>query len=98
MPYFQGSEKVASYFQAHGIRYVVYVRPEHSHWLYQREFWFARMFNEEEIWRLVAPYFVDLLDNLTALRGTRKTVHEEAGIVVLDLAVPSGASGSAMTP
>ncbi len=86
MPYFKGSEPVAEYFLAHGIRYVMYVRPEHSHWLYQREFWFARMFNDEEIWRICAPYFVDLIDSLTALRDTRQNVHEEAGIVVLDLA------------
>jgi hypothetical protein len=86
MPYFEGPEKVAEYFLAHGIRYVVYVRPEFSHWLYQREFWFARMFNEEEIWRLCAPYFVDLIDTFTQLRDTRLNLHEEAGIVVLDLA------------
>jgi hypothetical protein len=88
MPYFEGPEKVAQYFLSHGIRYVVYVRPEFSHWLYQREFWFNRMFNEEEIWRLCAPYFVDLIDNFTALRDSRKNLHEEAGIVVLDLATP----------
>lgn len=86
MPYFEGPEKVAEYFLSHGIRYVVYVRPEFSHWLYQREFWFVRMFNEEEIWRLCAPYFVDLIDTFTALRESRKNLHEEAGIVVLDLA------------
>lgn len=98
MPYFQGPEKVAEYFLAHDIRYVVYVRPEHSHWLYQREFWFARMFNEEELWRLVAPYFVDLIDNFTALRSSRKVLQEEAGIVVLDLATPATSNGSAMVP
>ncbi len=86
MPYFQGSEKVAEYFLAHGLRYVVYVRPEFSRSLYQREFWFKRMFNEEELWRLCAPYFVDLIDTLTALRESRKNVYEEAGLVVLDLA------------
>ena len=86
MPYFQGSEKVAEYFLAHGMRYVVYVRPEFSHALYQRKFWFARMYNEEELWRLCAPYIVDLIDSLTQLRETRVNVYEEAGIVVLDLA------------
>jgi hypothetical protein len=86
MPYFQGPEKVAEYFLSHSIRYIVYVRPEFSHWLYQREFWFARMFNEEEIWRICAPYFVDLIDTFTSLSKTRKNLHEEAGIVVLDLA------------
>ena len=86
MPYFQGSEKVAEYFLAHGMRYVVYVRPEFSHALYQRKFWFARMYNEEELWRLCAPYIVDLIDSFTQLRDTRVNVYEEAGIVVLDLA------------
>jgi hypothetical protein len=86
MPYFEGPEKVAEYFLAHDIRYVVYVRPEFSHSLYQREFWFVRMFNEEEIWRMCAPYFVDFIDSLTSLRESRKNVYEEAGIVVLDLA------------
>lgn len=86
MPYFQGPEKVADYFAAQGVRYLVFVRPEFSHWLYQREFWFARMFNEEEIWRVTAPYFVDQIDSFTSLAKTRKVLHEEAGIVVLDLA------------
>jgi hypothetical protein len=86
MPYFEGPEMVAEYFLSHGIRYVVWVQPEFSHWLYQREFWFARMFNEEEIWRLCAPYFVDLIDTFSKLRDTRVNLHEEAGIVVLDLA------------
>jgi hypothetical protein len=86
MPYFEGPEKVAEYFLAHDIRYLVYVRPEFSHSLYQREFWLVRMFNEEEVWRLSAPYFVDLIDSLTQLRDSRNNVYEEAGIVVLDLA------------
>lgn len=88
MPYFQGPEKVAEYFLAHGIRYVMYVRPEFSHFLYRREFWFARFFDNEEIWRLCAPYFVDLIDSFTLLRDSRRNVYEEAGIVVLDLATP----------
>jgi len=86
MPYFEGPEPLAAYFLAHDIRYFVYVRPEFSHWLYQREFWFGRMFNEEEIWRICAPYFVDLIDNLGELRKSRAVLHEENGIVVLDLA------------
>ena len=86
MPYFEGPEKVAEYLLAHDIRYVVYVRPEFSHWLYQREFWFARMFNEEEIWRLCSPYFVDLIDTFTSFSETRRVIHEESGIVVVDLA------------
>ena len=60
--------------------------PEFSHALYQRKFWFARMYNEEELWRLCAPYIVDLIDSFTQLRDTRVNVYEEAGIVVLDLA------------
>jgi hypothetical protein len=86
MPYFEGPEKVAEYFLAHDIRYLVWVRGDFSQWLYQREFWFARMFNEEELWRLCAPYFVDMIDSFTALRDTRKNLAEENGIVVLDLA------------
>jgi hypothetical protein len=88
MPFFEGPEKVAQYFLAHGIRYVIYVRPEFSHFLYRREFWFSRMFDNEEIWRLCAPYFVDLIDSFTLLRDSRKNVYEEAGVVVLDLATP----------
>jgi hypothetical protein len=98
MPFFEGAEKLAAYFLAHDLRFLVVVRQEHSHWLYQREFWFGRIFNEEEIWRLCAPYFVDFLDNSTALRKTRKVLHEEAGIVVLDLAAASAAAGEPKTP
>jgi hypothetical protein len=88
MPFFRGSEPVAQYFLAHGIRYLMFVRPEFSQYLYQRSFWFDRMFAEEEIWRLVAPYFVDIIDSFTALSRSRRVMKEIGGIVVLDLATP----------
>lgn len=88
MPFFRGARELAAYFQGQHVRFLMYVRPEHSQALYQREFWFLRLFSDEEIWRVVAPYFLDFIDNLAELRQTTKVVTEEAGIVVLDLDAP----------
>jgi hypothetical protein len=89
MPFFRGPEPVAEYFLAHGIRYLMFVRQEFSQYLYQRSFWFDRMFADDEIWRIVSPYFVDLIDSFTALSKSRHVMKEIGGIVVLDLRTPA---------
>jgi hypothetical protein len=85
LPYFQGSEAVAQYFLGQKIRYLVFVRSAFSRFHYQREFWVQRLFAEEEIWRVVSPYFLDMIDTLATLSKTRTVLREDRGIVVLDL-------------
>ncbi len=85
IPCFQGPEVVADYFRAQGIRHVAFVLPDRSTFLYRREIWFNHIYDPDEIWRVYAPYIVDVIDNLVALASTRKHLHDEAGMLVLDL-------------
>ena len=43
---------------------------------YRREIWFDHLYDPDEIWRVYAPYIVDVMDNLVALSATRKHLHE----------------------
>ncbi len=85
LPCFSGPEPLAAYFAGLGIRYVAYVESEHSTFQYRRSVWLDHAYDPEEIWRIYAPYFVDVIDNLAALGASRKHLHDEAGMVVLDL-------------
>lgn len=85
IPCFRGPEPVADYLQAQGIRYVTFVEPARSTFMYRRDIWFDHLYDPDEIWRIYAPYITDVIDNLVALSATRKHLHEEAGMVVLDL-------------
>lgn len=85
MPYFLGSEPKAEYLKKIGVRYLMFVRAKFSRVHYRREFWFHRMFTDEEVWRIASPYEVDMVDSLAELRQSKKIVKELRGIVVLDL-------------
>jgi len=85
IPCFQGPEVVAEYFLAHGIRHVAFVLGDRSAYLYRTDVWFDHLFGTEEIWRVYAPYMVDVMANLAALADSRLRIHEEAGMVLLDL-------------
>jgi hypothetical protein len=85
IPCFQGPELVAEYLHSQGIRYLAFVQPESSVYLYRREIWFDHLYDPDEIWRIYAPYMVDVMDNLVALAVTRVHLHEESSMILLDL-------------
>jgi hypothetical protein len=88
LPYFQGPQAKAQYFKGLGIHHLLFVRSQSSRAHYKRDFWFHRMFAEEEIWRLFTPYQIDMIDDLAELARTHKILYEERGIVALDLDAP----------
>lgn len=85
LPYFRGAAAKADYFRRLGIRYLMFVTSDFSRVHYRREFWFQRMFTEEEIWRLYTPYQLDMIDSLAELKKGYRVLGEERGIVTLDL-------------
>ena len=85
IPAFQGPEAVAEYLRAQGVRHVAFVSPERSVYLYRRDIWLDHLYDPEEIWRVYAPYMVDVMANLVELGKTRAHLHEENGMVLLDL-------------
>ncbi len=85
LPYFQGPELVEQYFKGLGVRYVAFVRPEFSRYHYRREYWLEMIVSEQELWRIHAPYLIDLSDNLAALERAHGNVFDSMGMVVVDL-------------
>jgi hypothetical protein len=85
MPCFRGPEVLADYLHEQGIRYLAFVRPERASSLYRRAEWFPKIFGPQEIWKVYAPYMVDVMDSVEQLGKSRTLLHEEDGMVLLDL-------------
>ncbi|MBX3217556.1 MAG: hypothetical protein KF850_36330 [Labilithrix sp.] len=88
MPSFKGSEALEEYYRALGLRWLMWVTPEHSRYHYRRGYFLELFLSEQEIWRAYAPYLVDFIDNLAEIRRRHREVYSERGIVVIDLAEP----------
>jgi len=86
IPCFAGPEPVAQYLAAHGVRYVMFVSPERSVYLYRRDIWLDHLVDPDEIWRVYAPYMVDVMDNLVALGLTRVHLGDDGGMTLVDVA------------
>jgi hypothetical protein len=89
IPCFRGPEAVARYLREQGVRYLAIVRSERSVYLYRRGVWFDHLYDAAEIWRVFAPYMVDVMDNVWALAETRKKLAEDSGMVLLDISEPA---------
>lgn len=88
LPMFTGAEAKAAYFRARGLRYLVFVRGDHSRYFYRRAQWLDRLFWENELWRVVAAYQLDTSDSFAELATRYPVRFDEDGVVVLDLAAP----------
>lgn len=86
MPMFCGPDALRRYFLDQGLRYVAFVRPMASRYFYRRDFWAWRIFNDAELFEVMSAYVIDAIDSFTALAGTVKVLHDQDGLVVLDLA------------
>jgi hypothetical protein len=85
IPCFLGPEPVAKYLLAKNIRYVAFVESRHSTHLYRRGIWLDHIWDPDEIWRTYAPYMLDVMDNLALLAKSRRHLHDEEGMILLDL-------------
>jgi hypothetical protein len=95
-PYFQGSESVARYLRQVGIRYVAFVRPDQSVYLFSRKQWEKELRGTQPLWHAQAPIFLDMFSNFDQLAASYKVLYETpSGLVVLDLAQPHPRSTSA---
>ncbi|MBL0220209.1 MAG: hypothetical protein IPQ07_40855 [Myxococcales bacterium] len=97
MPSFAGPDAVRAYLRGQGIRYVAFVRSDRSRYFYRRPFWIWRIFNDAEIFQTMSAYAIDAIETFAALSTKVTVLHEEDGLVVLDLgaevptvAAPSG--------
>jgi hypothetical protein len=87
-PSFAGPEAVRAYLLDEGLRYVAFVRGDHSRYYYRHEFWTMRAFNDNEFFELMSAYLVDAIESFATLATTSKVLYDQDGLVVLDLDAP----------
>jgi hypothetical protein len=88
LPSFRGAEPLRRYLVEGGYRYAAFVRTERSRYFFRRAAWVPRMFNDIELFRIMAAYTVDMIDALAELATTTRVLYDRDGLVVLDLASP----------
>ncbi len=87
VPVFHGSDAVARYFLAHGLRYLALVDTHTCTELYSLRAWEAHAVNKLiGPQNFIAPWILDVFANLERLTHSRKHLFEAAGMVVVDLA------------
>lgn len=85
LPAFAGAQALRAYLRGQGIRYVAFVRSERSRYFYRRPFWLWRIFNDAEIFQTMSAYTLDAIDTLATLATETQVLHDENGLVALDL-------------
>lgn len=88
LPAFRGAEPLREYFVAAGYPYVAFVRSERSRYCHRRGFWLWRLFNDGEMFQIMSAYELDMIDSLAELATTTTVLHDDDGLVVLDLTAP----------
>jgi hypothetical protein len=88
LPLFVGAEPVRAYFLDQGIRYLAFVRGDHSEYMFRRGFWLWRIFHDVELFQVMSAYIINTLDTFEELAKTTKMVYDRDGLVVLDLEGP----------
>jgi hypothetical protein len=90
LPSFTTPAHWRAYLAAQGIRYVAFVRPDASTFLYRRASWRNRMYQEGELFQFMAAHMVDTLDALVALAGASTVLFDADGMVAIDLGPAAG--------
>jgi hypothetical protein len=101
MPLAGGGDKVAAYLLSQEIRYFAFVRPERAQSeIYSRTHWTRLLTGRARIWRITAPLFLSTFDAVAQLASTRRRLHDDGHLVVVDLAQGAQAAswGDAQPP
>ena len=98
LPVFRGAEPVRAYFVAAGYRYLAFVRSERSRYFYRRGFWLWRIFNDADFFQLMSAYQIDVIESFAELATTTTVLHDQDGLVVLDLEAPLRAASTRAAP
>ena len=91
LPSFTTVENWRSYFAARGIRYLAFVDPAKSSFLFRRAHWVQRMYRDDELYQHISARMVDALDAFVALAKTSTVLFERDGLWALDLGTTSAA-------
>jgi hypothetical protein len=88
LPAFRGAEALREYLVEVGYPYVAFVREGRSRYCHRRGFWLWRLFNDADFFQVMSAYELDMIDSLAELATTTRVLHDDDGLVVLDLAAP----------
>jgi hypothetical protein len=91
MPFFRGAKAVKDYLLALGVRYAAFRDFDApGGCMYQRDHWQLHRRLDLRQWGLLSTYYLDLMDNLTALRGMETVLYAKDGFFVIELRPPGG--------
>ncbi|WP_394844303.1 hypothetical protein LZC95_45530 [Pendulispora brunnea] len=89
MPLGRGPDALAEYLLNQGIRYYAFVGAKSSISLYRRDTWERQKVGAELIWRMAAPFYLDMFRLNDELAATRRVLFSEKDTFVVDLATPA---------
>lgn len=96
LPSFTDATHWRSYLVNQGYRYLAFTDGAYSGWLYRRDGWVPRIYNDDELFRYIAAHAVDALDTLAELAASSPVLFHANGMWVVDLgasAPPEGDRG-----
>ncbi len=86
MPFFKGPGALKDYLLGQSLGYIAFRDFEaKSGCLYRRDLWEYHAGDENAMWRRQSKYYLDLMDAVTALANTEKTIYRAGGLSVIGL-------------
>ena len=89
MPFFQGPEALSDYLRSQSIRYVAFKDFDRTigcgYSRYNRAMWNYHKTGPNRLWRMQSAYYLDMMDNLTAMAGSERILFEGNGLTAIEL-------------
>ena len=86
MPYFKGQMALEAYLAEQAVRFIAFGDFDDPRGcLYNRPLWEFHRDGKVRAWRMGAPYYLDVMDNVEALARNRDVVFDEGGFRVIRL-------------
>jgi hypothetical protein len=98
LPSFSDAETWRRYFLGQGLRYLAFVDPNQSTYLFRRAGWVKRLLQDTELWRFMAARMIDAGDAFLELAATSRVLFHDQGMYALDLLPERGAPPPYVAP
>ncbi len=85
LPAYLGAERWRSYFHSLDIRYIAFIDPAYSKYLYRRTAWLTRSFSDGELWRFLGSRLIDTVDTFGELARSSTVLYQKDGLILVDL-------------
>lgn len=98
VPSFTDAETWRRYFLSQGLRYLAFIDPNQSTYLFRRAGWVKRLLTDTELWRFMAARMIDSADAFLDLAATSRVLFHDQGMYALDLLPERGAPPPYVAP